>query len=329
MTTKRLGIVGLTLTAILACCCALATASASAAEYKCYLVSQFVTGAGATGKGGTYSTNVCEDPTSELLGKWILAIPITPTKENLWCAEILLTLPDNFTGEDGYYTNNTCTTANSTANANKSDFTEIIVPSGNTILPLFTTETSGTGTSGTASLNLEGTNVSCESSTSAAAPASRGFGTLSIIFRTCKSGGKGCISLGQTAGSGIVEVNGEWHLVSLLGNRKSYEIWFLLSRLDNSEAIHIECEIAGLLLIWGNMLAPIAAMPGSNRSYIININRTGTTKQEVEEFGNNNGETVKSGNLRGRVGTGSERLATAESVDNLLFMEQPTTIAEL
>ena len=78
------------------------------------------------------------------------------------------------------------------------------------------------------------------------------------------------------------------------------------------------------MLVWGSVQAGIA---GSGTKYTLLVKRTSTTKQEIEEFGNNSGVTVKTG-LSGKLGTGATRLGTEESLENNLTMTKSTTILE-
>ena len=104
-------------------------------------------------------------------------------------------------------------------------------------------------------------------------------------------------------------------------------MWLLVATSDSTEAVHIECESAavGLVLVWGNLLGLII---GSGTHYSIKVGRSSTIKQEIEEFGNNSGETVKVSGLKGKLGTGAERTGTEESLENNLTMEKTTTIKE-
>jgi hypothetical protein len=200
-----------------------------------------------------------------------------------------------------------------------------------TILPEFSKVTTGSGTSGKGSLLLEGATISCESGTSKLSATSTKLGTFAIVFSGCKSVSKPCRSLGQAAGSGTIETTGEYHLVSLLTERKHYEVWFLLAATDSTAALHLECEAAavGLVLVWGNFLGLIEEK--SNRTFKLNVEREGegaSVKQKITGFGNNGGTETKAAGLKGKIGTGVEKPAGEESENNLVFMAEEVSIKE-
>ena len=195
---------------------------------------------------------------------------------------------------------------------------------GSTALPEFSVDTLGTATGSTASLNLEGISLPCSKSTSTFG-AGKKLGTLTITFDECKAGGKECKSLG--AGTETITAAGTWLLVSLVPWRTHYLMWLLLGGADNSEAVHIECagSLIGLVLVWGSLLGLII---GAGTHYSLDIKRATTTKQEIEEFGNNSGEVVKVSGLKAKLGTGTARVATEGSLENNLTMAKATTILE-
>ncbi len=186
-----------------------------------------------------------------------------------------------------------------------------------------------TMTLGTGSLTLEGTTTECKTGASTFGAESDTLGTFKIAFKECKNGGKGCISLGQTVGSGIVETAGTFHLVKLPLSKTHFLMWLLFSPTDNANAIHLECEVAGLVLIWGSLLALILVV--SELTWKLDIEREGsgsTIKQKAgqTEFVNNNGETVKVTGIKGKLGTGAERVGGEESKENLIHWNTDVTI---
>jgi hypothetical protein len=186
-----------------------------------------------------------------------------------------------------------------------------------------------TGTGGKGSLTLEGTTISCEKGSGTLGAESDTLGTFKIVINECKNGGKGCISLGQTVGSGIIETTGTVHLVRLFLSKTHFLAWLLASPTDNAAAVHIECEVAGLILIWGSLLALILVI--SELTWKLDVEREGsgsTVKQKAgqTEFVNNNGETVHVTGIRGKLGTGAERTGGLESSENLLHWNTDVTI---
>jgi hypothetical protein len=186
-----------------------------------------------------------------------------------------------------------------------------------------------TGTSGAGSLLLEGATISCTSGSGTLGAESDTLGTFKIKIESCKQTGKPCISLGQTAGSGIVEVTGTAHLVRLAGSKTHFLAWLLSSPEDNAAAVHIECEVAGLILLWGSVLALILVK--SELTWELHVEREGggaTVKQKAgqTEFVNNNGETVKVTGIRGKITTGAEKAAGLETSGVLLHWNTDVTI---
>jgi hypothetical protein len=202
-----------------------------------------------------------------------------------------------------------------------------------TVLPEFSTEVVGGATSGTSTLNVEGTKISCPSGTTLTSPTSKKLGTFRILFSGCLSGGEPCHSLGQVLGSLTIEVTGEYHLVSRASNRTFYEIWFLLASTDSTAALHIECEAAavGLVSVWGNVLGQIKATPASSeRTFIIILKAEGggkTIKQELSTYGNDNGTEVTVEGLKGKLGSGTVRVVGME-VEWLIFVIGATSLLE-
>jgi hypothetical protein len=200
-----------------------------------------------------------------------------------------------------------------------------------TVLPEFSVKTNATGTSKKGTLNLEGTTISCEKGSSTIGATNKKEGTFTITFEECKGGGKGCISLGQTAGSGKIVTTGGYKVVSLSAARTHYELLLSLSAADNTEALHIECESAaiGLVLVFGSLLGTIEEK--SDVSYKLNVESEGggsTIKQKVTTFGNNSGTEVTVAGLKGKLGTGTERKAGENSEENLLTATSGTTLLE-
>jgi hypothetical protein len=203
-----------------------------------------------------------------------------------------------------------------------------------TVLPEFSREVSGNGTSGTSSTNLEGTIVSCPSADTMVSATSKKSGTFKFLFGGCISGGESCHSLGQAVGSSTVEVTGEYHVVSRASDRTFYMTWLLFASTDGAGARHIECEGAGigLVLEWGNILGRIRAEPsGSERTSQVLFRTEGggkTIKQELETFGNNNGTEITVEGLKGKLGTGTARVTGVNSESNLLFSTEATSLEE-
>ena len=203
-----------------------------------------------------------------------------------------------------------------------------------TVLPLFSNPVAGNATSGTSSLNLEGTVIKCTQGTTATGATSKTLGTFRILFGGCTTGEtSACRSLGQALGSGTIEVTGQYHLVSRASNRTFYMIWFLLASTDTAAALHLECEgVVGLVLVWGNVLGRIGAQPGSSeRTFGITLKTEGggkTIKQELSTYGNNNGTEVTVEGLKGKLGTGAERVGGESAESNLLFMVSETSLEE-
>lgn len=190
-------------------------------------------------------------------------------------------------------------------------------------LPEFTTATAGTATTGEGTLALEGTKVTCKKGADTFG-AGKTSGTFTLGFKECKSAGKECKGLAQAAE--LIELTGEWHLVSQKANRKSYDIWFLLASSDGTSAVHIECAspVGTLILTWGNVLGSIEAI--TERTFKINVETSGEA-QKITEFGNNSGASVTAG-LKGKLDGGTERSAFEESKENLLFSNAATKISE-
>jgi hypothetical protein len=200
-----------------------------------------------------------------------------------------------------------------------------------TILPEFTEAVEASGTSGKGSLVLEGVTIKCESATSKLSATTTKLGTFAILFNECKAFTKPCKSLGQAAASSVIEATGEYHLVSLLTERKHYEIWFLLAATNNTAALHLECESAavGLVLVWGNLLGLIEEK--SNRTFKLNVEREGegaSVKQKITGFGNNGGTETTAAGLKAKLGTGVEKPAGEESENNLIFTNAAASIKE-
>jgi hypothetical protein len=187
-----------------------------------------------------------------------------------------------------------------------------------------------TGTGRGALLALEGATLfSCEKGSSAFGAESDTLGTFRIKIETCKEAGGPCISLGQTVGSGIIETAGTFHLVRLAGSKTHFLVWFLLSPEDNANAVHIECEVAGLILVWGSFLGLILVR--SELTWALHVEREGgdaTVKQRAgqTEFVNNEGVTVHVTGVRGKLGAGREEPAGWESEENLIHWATDVTI---
>jgi hypothetical protein len=193
-------------------------------------------------------------------------------------------------------------------------------------LPLLLPEpVTGTATVGKGSLTLEGATLSCEKGASTLGAESDTLGTFKIKFESCKEAGKSCISLGQVAGSGIIETAGTFHLVRLKASKTHFLMWFLLSPEDNANAVHIECEVAGLILLWGSFLGLILVK--SELTWELHVESEGSGQKAGQtEFVNNNGETVKVTGLRGKVTTGAEKPAALEWSATLIHWNTDVTI---
>jgi hypothetical protein len=203
-----------------------------------------------------------------------------------------------------------------------------------TVLPLFSKEVAGHATSGTATLNLEGTKITCPLAESLFGPLSKTLGTFKILFDQCVAGGESCHSLGQALGSLTIEVTGEYHLVSRASNRTFYMLWLLLAPTDTTAAVHIECEAVsvGLILVWGNVLGRIVPQPATSEltfELIFKSEGGGTTvKQELNTYGNNNGTEITVEGLKGKLGTGTTRKGGEAAESNLLHMLEDTSLEE-
>ena len=192
-------------------------------------------------------------------------------------------------------------------------------------LPLWSPLSTATLKGGTGSLLLEGKVLGCSSDKGLFGAGTR-LGTFDLNFTGCLLENRVCKSLGEALASSEILVTGEWHLVSLLANRKHYLLWLLLSPTDTAGAVHIECEALEkiLILVWGNVLGLIN---GGGTNYLIAIHRTSGGAQELTEFGNNSVETVKA-ELKGKIGKGVTREAFEEAGEVTLTMATSTTINE-
>jgi hypothetical protein len=203
-----------------------------------------------------------------------------------------------------------------------------------TVLPEFSAEVAGHATSGTASLTLEATKITCPLAESLFGPLSKKLGTFKILFDQCVAGGESCHSLGQALGSLTIEVTGEYHLVSRASDRTFYMLWLLLSATDGTAAVHIECEAlsVGLVLVWGNVLGHIVPVPSTSElTFELIFQSEGggkTIKQELQTYGNNNGTEITVQGLHGKLGTGTERNGGEEATKNLLHMLEDTSLLE-
>jgi hypothetical protein len=187
----------------------------------------------------------------------------------------------------------------------------------------FSTETKVTGTSGKGSLTLEGATVKCGAGTSTLG-AGKTSGTFKLVFKECKNAGKSCISLGQLAGSGLIEATGDWQLVRTTSGDG---LWFLLAAKDSAEALHLECEVAGLILVWGSFLSLVEEVSKTTFKVGIETEGSGSTiKQKVSEREPKLGETESVKGLEAKIGTGAEKAAGVESAENLLSAEKATEL---
>jgi hypothetical protein len=194
-------------------------------------------------------------------------------------------------------------------------------------LPEFSVATASTDTGVETAISAGPISIRCKTDVGKFGAGTK-LGTFVIDFKECTSLAQPCTGLAQT--SGLIEVTGEWHLVSSLTNRKSYAIWFLFASSDGATAVHVECSGAEgtLTLIWGNVLALIEEK--SERTFKINTETEGsgpTLKQKITEFGNNNGEIVKS-SLKGRTDGGPEVPIVGLLREDLLFTEKFTKLRE-
>jgi hypothetical protein len=193
-------------------------------------------------------------------------------------------------------------------------------------LPLLLPEpVTGTATAGKGSLTLEGATINCEKGSSTLGTESDTLGTFKIKFETCKQTGKPCISLGQAAGSGIIETAGTFHLVRLKASKTHFLVWFLLSPEDNANAIHLECEVAGLILVWGSFLGLILVK--SELTWELHVEKEGFGQKAGQtEFVNNEGNTVTVAGLKGKITTGVEKPAGEESTETLIHWNTDVSI---
>jgi hypothetical protein len=316
--SKRIGIATTTLVVALAFG-GLTPVSASAnGPLACYKVSVFV----EMTEAGNWKNNRCTESAGILKGEFVEAEPVTFVGGTLWCAKITPLV------KTGTWATKECSIKG--GKEVNSEWIEVTWP-GAKLLPEFSVKTNATGTSGKGSLNLEGTSISCEKGTSTIGATNKKEGTFRINFSGCKSGGKSCISLGQTAVGSTVETTGAYQVVSLASNRSRYEMLFNLAAADNTEALHLECESAavGLVLVWGSFLGAIEEKSGTTYKVIVETEGGGSTvKQKITTFGNNSGTEVKVGGLKGKLGSGTERKAGESSEENLLAMAAGTTLLE-
>jgi hypothetical protein len=190
-------------------------------------------------------------------------------------------------------------------------------------LPLFSTATAGTATSGEVTLSFESTKTNCKKSNDTFG-AGQQLGTFRFHFEECRSLAEPCLGLAQALGS--IEYTGEWHLVSLKAERTHYEIWLLIP------LVHIECVLptSTLLLVSGNILGLIKAQGTSERTFEIAIKTEGsgsTLKQALTEFGNDSGTAVAA-SLKGSIDGGTEKAWFENWESLLLFTEKSTKLLE-
>jgi hypothetical protein len=203
-----------------------------------------------------------------------------------------------------------------------------------TVLPEFSNEVGGNGTSGTSTVNMEGTTALCSSSETVMSPTSKKVGTFKFLFSGCISGGESCHSLGQAVGSLTIEITGEYHVVSRAADRTFYMTWLLFASTDSAAALHVECEAPsiGLVLQWGNILGRIIAEPsGSERTSRVVFRTVGggkTLKQELDTFGNNSGTEITVEGFKSKLGTGTARVTGVNSDSNLLFSTEKASLEE-
>ncbi len=109
---KYLGITGVLLTAAFAIL-GLVASAASAEEplggpLACYEISNF----SATKIAGNYKNAACTEEVTKLTGKFVLALPVTWIKENLWCA-LITPYKTGTNSETGTWKNEKCSEAKS------------------------------------------------------------------------------------------------------------------------------------------------------------------------------------------------------------------------
>jgi hypothetical protein len=308
---KRLGI-GLVLVVVLG----LSSVTASAQASTCYEISKVELKI----KEGQYENAKCEGaPTPHLLeGKWVLVEELTQFKtEDLWCAKIRLVLPENISGEDGYYTTAKCEVKNGEGALNASDFTEVVVPNG-MVLPEFITKTGWTGTSGAGKLaTAAGDEIKCTAGTNEGTmEASKKLGTFVLRFTGCKSekpiAGVTCNSSGDAAET--VLTTGSWHLVlTIIGGVDKHLIWFLVTPLV------VKCSIFEFK-ISGNVLGSITPPNTLTKVYHLGVNVPTAGHQEFTTFENDGGEHVQASLVS------NGEAATEESASNTIATEKDTLI---
>jgi hypothetical protein len=178
------------------------------------------------------------------------------------------------------------------------------------VLPEFSVESSSTGTSETAKLNLTGAAITCTSGTSNAVATSKKDGRGLISFSGCTLKGEECHSLADAAGAiliGMEGTEGTYHLVRIKSGDAG--IWFLIP------AVHIECKFEALLVVvQGNVLGLITPILSDTKTFEVKVNVV-AGKQEITEFENNSGEKVKA-KLEGSINGGAFKAATQESANN-------------
>jgi hypothetical protein len=192
-----------------------------------------------------------------------------------------------------------------------------------TALPEWSPPSAGTATTGVGKLNLEGAVVTCQTS-EGNFTAGTSLGTFKVDFKTCTEAAGPCTGLGQT--TGLIEVHGEWHLVRLVKSPLHFEI-LLLFGPDNGSDIHFECETTGsLFLIWDGILGLIIQLTPHTAELHFSTEGAGVTIKEANrEYLNNAGENITL-ELKGKIGSGTERVAGITEEKALLFSATATTI---
>ncbi len=181
-------------------------------------------------------------------------------------------------------------------------------------LPVFSPETSFTGTSGKGKLNLTGAEIKCEKGTNSGSPKSNKTGNFTIKFEKCSLGGKECHSEGQAEGSELIETTGEYKMVRL-GVAKA-------GVLFEVTPVKIKCKFLSTKTeVKGNVLGGFKEVNEKNTKFEIPVN-VKEGKQEIESFQNDEG-VAESTSLLGSVNGGAFKSATEESAENKIT----TTVA--
>jgi hypothetical protein len=185
--------------------------------------------------------------------------------------------------------------------------------SGAMVLPGFSgTDTSFTGSSGTAKLTIKGgASVTCTSTSQSLTfnNGNRHLGPAKLEFKGCTQGGENCRSLGLVAGNTIT-YTGEWHLVLFVRGGVDAHYYLFLTP---SFGIHYECPNAAVRLLTriGDIEGVIVQPLGSTTLFSVKESST-STAQEFSEFENEAGTALKA-----KLETSQEGGADKETFENI------------